>query len=129
MRLTVIRLLVFLFSCLALWFTVRRYRENAVGFRSTAIWFVLLGAIALTSLFPDLLELLTPLTGMRNRMFFVLLVGILVLYALLFNITSRLERMERNLRRLTQQRALDRLLVGREDPSGGSDPSGHGKRP
>jgi hypothetical protein len=111
MTITPLRVLVFLVACAAIWLTLRRYRENAIGFRSAAVWVFLLGIIALTSLLPGLLGVIIPLTGMGSRMVVVLLVGILILYALIFNVTSRLEKMERDIRRLTQQRALERLSM------------------
>lgn len=112
MKITIIRMLVFLASCLSIWFTLRKYKENALGFRSTLVWVILFFAIALSSIFPEVPDSVSPVLGMKNRMFFVLLVGILVLYALLFNVTSRLDKIERNIRKLVQDRALDNLASG-----------------
>lgn len=119
MKITIIRMLVFLASCLSIWFTLRKYRENALGFRSTLVWVILFFAIAVSSIFPEVPDSVSPVVGMKNRMFFVLLVGILVLYALLFNVTSRLDKIERSMRKLVQDRALDRLTsesAKNEDP-------------
>ncbi len=112
MKITIIRMLVFLASCLSIWFTLRKYKENALGLRSTVVWVVLFFAIAVSSIFPEVPDSVSPVVGMKNRMFFVLLIGILVLYALLFNVTSRLDKIERNMRRLVQDRALDNLASG-----------------
>jgi hypothetical protein len=109
MRITAIRVLVFVASCLSIWFAVRKLRKDALGIRSTGIWIGLFSAIAIASVFPELFNYLEPLTGMKNRMFLVLLVGILILYAMLFNITSRIEKIERSIRKLVQERAIGRL--------------------
>ena len=115
MRITAIRILVFVASCLSVWFAVRKLRKDSLGVRSTAIWIGLFSAIAIASVFPEMFNYIEPLTGMKNRMFLVLLVGILILYAMLFNITSRIEKLERNIRKLVQERAIGRLDVsGRE---------------
>jgi len=109
MRITVIRMLVFLASCVSIWFTLRKFKENTLGFRSMLVWVILFFAIAVSSIFPEVPDSVSPIMGMKNRMFFVLLVGMLVLYALLFNVTSRLDKIERNIRKLVQDRALDDL--------------------
>ena len=126
MKFTLIRLAVFVLCCFSFWFTVRKFKENGLGLRSTLVWLLLIAAIGLSSLFPELPDFLSPLMGMGNRMFFVLLVGMLVLYGLLFNVTSRLDRIERNIRRLTQERALAQLGEGSVPGGEGTSTAGPG---
>lgn len=103
--------------------TLRLFATNRSSIRSTVVWLGIWMSIAIFGLFPQLLDYLRELTMMGNRMFFLFVVAITVLYAMSFAQTNRYEAMERRLARLTQELALLRyeLTDGKDAP--GKDPS------
>jgi len=46
------------------------------------------------------------LAQMKSRMFFILVAAVFILFALVFNLTSKLDRMERNIAKIIQELAI-----------------------
>jgi hypothetical protein len=46
------------------------------------------------------------ITQMESRMFFLLVVAVFILFALLFNLVSRMDTMERNIAKIVREIAL-----------------------
>jgi hypothetical protein len=96
MKITAFTVLICLFAVISLVSLLRRLRRDGLGFRSALIWAVLWLSIAVFSVFPDLLNELMEAAGMENRLFFLLVIAVLVLSALVFNLTSRIDRLSRD---------------------------------
>ena len=106
MKVTTITLLFFTVSCVAITRIVLDIKREAIGFRSSLVWIALWVGIGIFSLFPSALNYAMRLAQMQNRMFFILVVAVFILFALVFNLTSRLDKMERNIAELVQQLAM-----------------------
>src|SRR6516162_7726567 len=96
MKITAFTVLICLFAVISLVSLLRRVRRDGLGFRSALIWAVLWLSIAVFSVFPDLLNELMEAAEMENRLFFLLVIAVLVLSALVFNLTSRVDRLSRD---------------------------------
>ena len=97
MKITVFTVIICVFAGFSLVRLLRRVAADRMALRSAFIWIVTWTSLAVFSIFPDLLNELVATAGMENRLFFVLTVAALALFALLFNLTSRIDRMHRDI--------------------------------
>jgi hypothetical protein len=106
MKLTTITLLIALISVLEIARTLRRTRQDQLGVRPAVIWMGLWVGIGFFALFPDLLQTAVSLAQMENRPFFITVVGLLVLFTLVFDQVTTTEKIRRDMARLAQDNAL-----------------------
>jgi hypothetical protein len=97
MKITAFTVLISIFAIMSLASLLRQFGHNKLGIRSTFIWALMWLSIAVFSIFPDVLDDLMEAAGMGNRLFFVLVAAVLALLALVFNLTSRVDRLARDL--------------------------------
>ena len=97
MKITVFTVIICVFAGFSLVRLVSRVAADRMALRSALVWMVTWTSLAVFSIFPDLLNELVATAGMENRLFFVLTVAVLALFALLFNLTSRIDRMHRDI--------------------------------
>ena len=109
MSFTPISLAIAMFSVGAIVLTLRSIGRDKIGIRSGLIWVGLWLAIAAVALVPDTLDILLAASGMQNRVLFAMLAAILVLFAVLFAQSTRIQAMERDIARLTRHLALTRF--------------------
>lgn len=103
MKITPVTLLFVFSSIIALYYTVGRLKKDTIGIRSAVIWFLLWLFIGFFSLFPKLLNAAMRIAQMENRMFFILITAVFILFALAFNLSSRIDHLQRNISRLIQE--------------------------
>lgn len=115
MKITSITLFFTLFSVVAIIFTFKSLKKDTIGIRSALIWFLLWTGIGFFSLFPFLLDSIMHLTQMKNRMFFILISAVFILFAILFNLSSKLDKMQRDSARLVQEIAILQNRIERKD--------------
>ena len=112
MKLTTMTILISLFSCYQIAKVAFQIRTRALGLRSAFMWAILWASIGLGSLFPSTLDRFMRIAQMGDRMFFVLLLAVFVLFALVFNLASRIEKDQKDIARLVQEIALLRYRAG-----------------
>jgi hypothetical protein len=86
--------------------TIWRVKRETIGIRSATVWLIMWGGIGFFSLFPGLLNAAMRVAQMENRMFFILILSIFILFALSFGLSSRLEKMQRDLAKVIQELAM-----------------------
>lgn len=106
MKITTLTVLFLLLSCLAVWRIARNIKRESMGIRSALIWIVLWMSIGVFAVFPDLLNSAMRLAQMESRIFFILVLAVFILFALVFNLVSRMDTMQRNLSKVVQEIAL-----------------------
>ena len=106
MKITTITILFALIAIIETWRTFYRLKKDLIGLRSALVWVLMWLAIFVFSLFPQLLDQLMRVAQMQNRMFFLLVIAVFILYALVFNLTSRLDNMRRDLSKAIQALSL-----------------------
>jgi len=106
MKLTIITLLIAVISVLEIARTLRRTRQDQLGVRPAVIWMGLWVGIGFFALFPDLLQTAVNLAQMEDRPFFITVVGLLVLFTLVFDQVTKTEKLRRDIVRLAQDNAL-----------------------
>lgn len=105
----VINILIFLCATLAAVQTLLLFARNRSSIRSTVLWTLIWIAIAVLGLFPVLIDMFMVGIQMRNRMFFLFIVAILILFAMLFQQSTRVEDLKRQISRVAQEIALLRF--------------------
>lgn len=114
-----------LFALVALVQVVRillQVRQDRLGIRSGLIWVLMWGGVGIGSLFPSIMDLLMRFAMMENRMFFILIIAVFVLFALVFDLVSRIEKSERNIAKLVQEIALLRFRLEEANKDGEEQP-------
>ena len=111
----VINVLIFTFAILAFVQTIRSFSHHRRAVRSTIVWLTIWFSIGSFGLFPRLLDLLMHSTMMTNRMYFLFVISILILYAFNFRQDSQNNTLARRLDRLTQEIAILRYQLKRRE--------------
>ncbi len=106
MKITPVTLIFVFCSLIAIYYTIGRLKKDTIGIRSAVIWFLLWLFIGFFSLFPNLLNAVMRIAQMENRMFFILITAVFILFALAFNLSSRIDHLQRNISRLIQEIAI-----------------------
>ncbi len=106
MKITPITLIFVFSSAIAVYYTIGRLKKDTIGIRSAVIWFLLWLFIGFFSLFPSLLDAVMRIAQMEDRMFFILITAVFILFALVFNLSSRIDHLQRNISRLIQEIAV-----------------------
>jgi hypothetical protein len=114
MKLTIITLLIAVISVLEIARTLRRTRQDQLGVRPAVIWMGLWVGIGFFALFPNLLQTAVNLAQMEDRPFFITVVGLLVLFTLVFDQVTKTEKLRRDIVRLAQDNALLRARQTRD---------------
>jgi hypothetical protein len=129
MTLTPLTLIIVAFALFEVGRVLMRISQDRLGIRSGLVWAVAWLVVGSVAIFPDLLNWVLEISQMQNRLLFALVLAVLFLLALVFGLTSRLDRAERAMWRAHQELAitnarLDQLAKG---PGGSAlplDPAG-----
>ena len=104
--LTTITILFVAIAVFELCRTLYRLKKDSIGIRSALVWTIMWLAILVFSIFPSLLDNLMYVAQMQNRIFFLLIVAVFILYAIVFNLSTRLDEMRRDLSKTVQRLGL-----------------------
>ena len=120
MKITSIAIVFLIIACFAIYRTVIQIKKEDIGLRSGMIWIAIWGSICVLGIFPDVLNVAMGMVQMRNRMFFILIIAVFILFALVFNQATQLDKMDRNIRRLVREVALLNYKLENKDKDEGS---------
>lgn len=120
MKITTLSVLFFLSSCIVIWWALRKFKQETMSLRSTFLWILMWAAIGIGSIFPSITDYFMGLAQMGNRMVFILLTAVFVLLILIFNLSSRLEKTQRDNMLMAQELTV---LQYRVDSLESSNPS------
>ena len=98
-----INTIILIFTIFAIFYTIREFRRDRKATRSTILWLSIWICVGVFGVFPQLLDLIMHATMMTNRMYFLFVISILILYALLFQKDSQITFLSRRIDRLTQE--------------------------
>ena len=103
MKITTLTILFFVVSCFAVWRILLNLKRESIGIRSALIWIIVWLSIGVFGIFPNLLNYAMRAAQMESRIFFILVIAVFILFALVFNLVSRIDTMQRNLSKLVQE--------------------------
>jgi hypothetical protein len=97
---------IFFFSILAILLTIKLFKKDRLSTRLLFFWFAIWFSIGFFALFPQLLDYLKNYLNIGNRVFFLTWSGILILFIVIFFLTSHMTRMSRKMAHMAQEIAL-----------------------
>jgi hypothetical protein len=106
LKITIAGIIICSLSLLLLFISIRSIQKDRLGIRSGLIWIMLWFSIGFFSIFPEFLNNAMQIVQMKNRFIFIMFIAILILLALLFNLTNRIDFLQRNLIKLAREIAV-----------------------
>ncbi len=85
---------------------ISSYRKDDISTRIMFLWILLWSGIGVFALFPSMLDSIMKLVNMGDRLFFLTTWAILILFVIVFYITSNISKSNRKISKLTQEIAL-----------------------
>jgi hypothetical protein len=116
MKITPLTIIICIFASVGLVRLLQRVARDGIALRSASIWIITWTSLALFSIFPDLLNELVAAAGMENRLFFVLIIAVMALTAIVFNLTSRMDRLNRDIGLVIRELAIANYRVDKMKP-------------
>lgn len=106
MKITLLTVLIALVSFLFMGRAIRSSLKNKMGIRTAFLWVFLWACIGFFALFPAALDGLTRAANMQLRIFFVLVIAVAALFALVFSLMSKIDKLTHDLARAQQEISL-----------------------
>jgi len=103
---SLIQILALIFVLFALWRVIAKYQRQELRPIEFFMWFVFLLAVGVAFLTPESLTKLANYTGIGRGADLVLYVAVIVVFYLMFRIFVRLEKMERDITKITRHQAI-----------------------
>lgn len=85
---------------------ISSYRKDDISTRILFLWVFLWSGIGVFALFPSMLDAIMKLVNMGDRLFFLTTWAILILFVIVFYVTSNISKSNRKISKLTQEIAL-----------------------
>ena len=98
--------LISIFAVFAIVITIRTFRKNRLSTRLFLMWLFIWSAIGFFALFPSLLDALMQVVNIGYRPFFLSTGAILILYVIIFYISSNVSSTNRKISKLVQEIAI-----------------------
>jgi len=104
-KLTIASCLIAFASGGGIYFVFRLLKKDAIHLISGLFWICVFMAIAFFSVFPHFLDTMASLVMMKNRLFFLVVAAVLVLFGMQLAQTIELSRLEKKINKAIQEHA------------------------
>ncbi len=98
--------LITILSIIAIYFTFNLYRKNQLSTRMLFLWMVLWVSMGIFSVFPGWLDYIRAIIEMKNRLAFLFVFSIVMLFVMSFYFSSKLDMAQNKIMKLTQELSL-----------------------
>lgn len=112
--LSLVGLLTPLFSLLMIFRSVSLFQRKKQSWRELLVWIVVWGGIAFIALFPEILDRLPPVVGIKSGVNVLVFFGFVVLFYGFFRLFTKVEELEKTIVKMNRERALEREEETRE---------------
>ena len=106
MKITTMTIIISIFSFIQIIRIFLKMKDDKISIRSALVWVFIWIAIGLSSIFPSVMDYFMQAAQMLDRMIFVLLLSVFILFALLFNLVSKIEKLQRDNAKITRELAI-----------------------
>jgi len=96
--------------------TLLQYRRGNYGLRRAFVWLALWLLIGVLFAFPPLVELVLPVLAMQDVMLATLVLGLVVVYVVVYHTYQQVARVERKLTELVQNMAIHDYVKEASNP-------------
>ncbi|MFA6160939.1 MAG: DUF2304 domain-containing protein [Patescibacteria group bacterium] len=121
-----IQILLVLGFILALWITLKRFRQRVISLSEFLAWSVLWLGGAIVSILPKLTEYLAAIFGVGRGVDLILYAAVAIQFFLIFKLFINLEKTERQLTKIVEQNALAVLSFPRSSSDDVGNPESDG---
>jgi hypothetical protein len=108
MKITLVTLTIACISLLEVVRTLIKFKMDRIGIRAGILWVCLWLGILFFSLFPAKLDFVFNLSSMANRLYFLFLLAIYILFILVFELHSKVETLSHRVSKLNHELAIAR---------------------
>jgi hypothetical protein len=112
------KLAAFLIAAIALLIiikTIQTFRKDKLSTRLLFLWIFIWFSIGFIALYPSIPDKLMKLINLESRPFFIIMVAILILYIIIFYITSAISRINRKISRVIQELSILTYTIKEKD--------------
>jgi len=114
MKTTLLSIIFSLVSLSAIVLVLYRIKNERIGIKSAVVWIIMWIGIGFFSLFPQLLNSAIRLVNMESRMFFILTISVFVLFSIVFNLSYRLDNLQRDISKIIQELAITNYQIEKQ---------------
>jgi len=111
MKITALSILFCSVAILSVSRIIVNIKRESIGIRSAILWLILWTGVGFFALFPDVLDTAVAIAQMENRMLFILLLSLFVLFAIVSDLASRLDKIQRDLATLVREISLTNYRI------------------
>ncbi len=102
----IIKIILLAFIAFAIFRLARRYYERAITLRWLVLWLMFWGASAVIVAVPEIMSKIATMVGIGRGADLAVYLAVLALYYLLFRAMVKLERVEKDISKLTEELAI-----------------------
>ena len=106
MKITILGILILVLSIVLILRSLLNIKRETMGFRSGVIWILMWSGIGFFSIFPEFLNRTMVMVQMKNRVLFILIIAVCVLFTIVFNLASKMDNIQQNLTKLAREIAI-----------------------
>jgi len=106
MKITTFTILLFVVAVISIIRIVLKFKQEKIKISSAILWISIWFSIGFFAVFPNLLNIAMGFAQMENRMFFIFIIAILFLFILIFNLSNRLDRVQKDTAKIVQELAI-----------------------
>ena len=117
MKISTLSILITGIALFELYRTFSRLERDVIGIRSALVWVVMWLSISIFCLFPQWIDKIMYIAQMKDRMLFLFVISIFILYAIVFNINSRQDKISRDISKAMQEISLVRHEIEKDRSS------------
>lgn len=103
MNIRPVTVILAVFSVVAIFFSFKLFRKNKLGYQSFLLWLLVWLLMGIFSLFPKPLDLLTGFLSMGERLVFLFVFSIVILFVFVLYLFVRVTEVTRKVTRLVQE--------------------------
>lgn len=108
---SLIALLTPLFSLLMIFRAVALFRKRKQTWREFALWVLVWSGIGFVAFYPQILDVLPPMVGIKSGINVLIFFGFVVLFYGFFRLFAKVEELEEKMVRMVRERAIEREAV------------------
>lgn len=117
---SLVALLTPIFSALMILRSFALFHKKKQSWREFVLWITIWSGIGVVAFWPELLDLLPPVIGIKSGVNVLIFFGFVMLFYGFFRLFIKVEELERKLVELNRKSALDPVVKSMED---GTEPS------
>ncbi len=115
MTIELYQIIAILLGLIAITLSILRFRDGKMSLGMLIVWFLIWLIVIFIAIFPNSTNYLAIITGIGRGLDFVLILGLLLSFYLIFKMYNKIENIEEELTDLVRELAIQRRNMGMEE--------------